>query len=87
MSSRNRVIVRAYGDEPTPLWVSKVVAGRVIVTNTEESSTLSLPWRSVYEFDGALLKDLSSAFYDGDTDRLRSLWAKATLYVTETVLQ
>ncbi len=87
MSSRNRVIVRAYGDEPTPLWVSKVVGGRFVVTNEAESSTLSLPGQSVFKFDGVLFEQLRETFDNGNTDQLISLWDKAIPYIREKVLQ
>ena len=80
MSNRNRVIVRAFGDEPVPLWLSKVVGDRVVVANSEESTTLSLPARSVFEFNATLLDALRAAFKSRDVKRLAHLWASGSSY-------
>ena len=87
MSTLPRVIVRAYGDEPVPLFVSKVTGNRVVVTNAEESTTLSLPARSVFEFDEARLVELLAAFDKRDTDHLSILWDESIAYLKENVLQ
>ena len=87
MSTLPRVIVRAYGDEPVPLWVSKVTGNRVVVTNAKESTTLSLPARSVFEFDESRLVELRAAFDKRDADHLAILWDESIAYLKENVLQ
>ena len=87
MATRNRVIVRAFADEPVPLWLSKVVGDRVVVTNGQESATLNLPATAVFEFDETLLDSLRTAFNDSDVKRLAHLWTGGSSYLYKNVLQ
>lgn len=78
---REKVIVRAYGDEPVRLKAIAVRAGRVEVARTDESKSM-LYWSAlVYRFTPDLFEQLRDAYNAKDTVALRALWQKAEHYV------
>jgi hypothetical protein len=69
------VIVRAWGDEPVRLFLHRIDNKRCYVGNETSKSPIGLPEDQVFAFDVDRFARLSTAFQQGDVDKLGELWA------------
>lgn len=74
---RDRVIVRAYGDEPVEMVIVKYLANHVEVARSETPLRfIGWPRSLMIPHSDEALAELREAWASGDTERLRATWRK-----------
>jgi hypothetical protein len=69
------VLVRAWGDEPVKLFLHRIANKRCFVGRQAGAKSLGLPSDQVFSYDLDRFISLSTAFKQGDVDKLGELWA------------
>lgn len=70
------VLVRSWGDEPVKLFLYAIDNNRCLVGSQNGTRSFGLPVDQVFSFDLDRFANLSTAFKQGDMDKLGELWAK-----------
>lgn len=71
-----KVIVRAWGEEPVPMFVYRIENNRCYVGKESPYRVIGLPVGQVYLYDGAVFGQLMEAFQAGEKSRLDSMYSR-----------
>jgi hypothetical protein len=73
------VIIRAFKDEPVKLIAVGFRESAVDAIGSDPSMPMPFHLERAYRFNESMFKDMRAAFEAGQSDKLKSLWARASL--------
>jgi hypothetical protein len=77
-----KVLVRAYNDEPVPLFLYRLDNKRAYVGSGRSEAVIGLPLEQVFLFDMHRFSTLRKAFESGDRKNLESMYSQLAVNST-----